>query len=435
MMPAVYLKTFGCKLNQTESESIAQDFREEGYRVVSEMKHADVVVINSCTVTHRTDAKCRRSIRHVIQVNPDATVIIVGCYAQVDSETIAKIPGVDYVLGTYQKSRLFDYFPRIGKLSHPQITVTPVKQLRKTRGHRIEHFDQTRAFLKIQDGCSDCCSYCIVPFARGPSRSVPLEEVIEQAERLVANGYREIVLTGVHIGRYGQDFSPCLSLSRLLVRLLNVQGIQRIRLTSLDPGDITDELLEVVSREERCCRHFHIPLQSGSDTILSAMRRKYTTSMFQKKIEKIQAVIGHFGLGMDVIVGFPGETERLFNETVRFIDTLPLSYLHVFPFSVREGTDAAHLPDHSSPFIRAERARQLRDLGQRKRIQFMKKWVGQSVNVLFETRNQMGWMGGFSSEYLRVEIPYQEKLINQWVSVKIQDVMHSSVRGKAVGIN
>ncbi len=431
-MSTVFFKTFGCKLNQTETESIAQDFRERGYRVISNAKQADVVVVNSCTVTQRTDAKCRQSIRHMIRVNPDATVIVVGCYAQVASEMIAKIPGVDYILGTCQKSKLFDYFPRIGKLSHPRITVTPVKGLHNTMGHRIEYFGQTRAFLKIQDGCSDCCSYCIVPFARGPSRSVPLEQIIQQAERFVANGYREIVLTGVHIGRYGQDFNPSLSLSKLLIRLLQIQGIQRIRLSSLDPGDITDELLDVVSGDKRCCPHFHIPLQSGSDVILSAMRRNYTTSIFLEKIEKIQAIFGYFGLGTDVIVGFPGETERLFNETVQFIEGLPLGYLHVFPYSVREGTYAARLPNHLSSSIRAERARQLRNLGQRKKIQFMKKWVGQFVDVLLETRNQKGWMGGFSSEYLRVEVPYQETLINRLVSVKIQKVMHSSVRGKVI---
>ncbi len=411
---------------------MAHDFREKGYRVISDVEHADVVVVNSCTVTQRTDAKCRRSIRHSIQQNPDATVIVVGCYAQVASETIAQISGVDYVLGTEQKSRLFDYFPGIGKLPDPQIIVTSVEQLRKTSGHRIEYFGQTRAFLKIQDGCSHRCSYCIVPIARGPSRSVPLEQVMQQAERLVENGYREIVLTGVHIGRYGQDFYPPLSLSLLLIRLLQVQGIQRIRLTSLDPGDVTDELLEIVSGDERCCRHFHIPLQSGNDIILTAMYRNYTTSIFLKKIEKIRTIFSCFGLGTDVIVGFPGETERLFNESVQFIDGLPLSYLHVFPFSVREGTEASHLPNHITPSVRAERARQLRYLGQRKKISFMKKWVGQSVDVLLENRNQKGWMGGFSSEYLRVEVPYQKTFINQLVPVKIQKVMHNSVRGKVI---
>jgi threonylcarbamoyladenosine tRNA methylthiotransferase MtaB len=340
---------------------------------------------------------------------------------------------VDYILGTDDKSRLFDYFPGVGKLSHPRIIVTPVEQLKKTADHPIKHFDQTRAFLKIQDGCSNRCSYCIVPFARGPSRSVPIEEVIRQAKRLITNGHREIVLTGVHIGRYGQDFHPTLSLSKLLIQLLKLKEMQRIRLTSLDPEDVTDELLEIMSLDERCCRHFHIPLQSGSDSVLSAMSRKYTTSMFQKKIEKIQSVFNNFGLGTDVIAGFPGETEDLFNETVQFIEILPVSYLHIFPFSVRKGTEACYLPDHVEPAIRTKRARQLRDLGQRKKIWFMKKWVDCTVHVLLESRNQKGWMGGFSSEYLRVEVPYQETLKNRLVPVKIRKVMQSSVRGEIIG--
>ncbi len=432
MTGTVYFKTFGCKLNQTETASIAKEFADQGYRIVSEIQDADVFVINSCTVTNRSDAKCRQSIRHAMKVNPHATVIIIGCYAQVATEAIARIPGVDYILGTYEKSRMFDYFQGIGKLSHPEIAVTPVDQLQRIDRHETGFFYQTRAFLKIQDGCDHRCTYCIVPFARGASRSVPVEEVVRQASQLVEKGYQEIVLTGVHIGQYGRDLNRHLSLPSLLYQLFQIQEIKRLRLTSLDPEDITDELLEVVSEEERFCRHFHIPLQSGSDAILASMRRRYTTMLFRKKVEKIITVFGPVGLGTDIIAGFPGETDDLFEETVRFVNELPFSYLHVFPFSVRKGTEAVHLPNQVNPQVRVERAVQLRRLGQGKKKQFMESWIGQVVHVLLESRNRNGWLGGFSSEYLKVEVAYQDILRRRLVAVKIKEVMPSSVRGEVV---
>ena len=432
MTDTVYFKTFGCKLNQTETASIAKDFQDQGYRIVSEIQDADVFVINSCTVTNRSDAKCRQSIRHVMKVNPHATVIIVGCYAQVASEAIARIPGVDYILGTYEKSRVFDYFQRAGKLSYPEIVVTPVDRLQRIDYYGMGFSHQTRAFLKIQDGCNHRCAYCIVPFARGPSRSLPVKDIIQQAKQLVEKGYQEIVLTGVHIGQYGRDFNRHFSLPTLLYQLFQVQEIKRIRITSLDPEDITDELLGVVSGEKRFCRHFHIPLQSGSNAILASMRRRYTITVFREKVEKIITAFGHIGLGTDIIAGFPGETDDLFEETVRFVNGVPFSYLHVFPFSARSGTEAVNLPDQINPQIRAERAIKLRQLGERKKRQFMESWIGQVVDVLLESRNQMGWMGGFSSEYLRIEVPYQDILRRRLVSVKIQEVMRNSVRGEIV---
>jgi len=431
-MTTVSFHTFGCKLNQAETASLAQEFEDHGYRIVGNGRAADVVVLNTCTVTARSDAKCRQAIRHAIALNPSATVIVVGCYSQVAADEISHIGGVDYVLGSEEKFRIFDHFPGPGKLSHPSIHIAPVGQLKKTSGKPGHYFNHTRAFLKIQDGCSHRCSYCIVPLARGPSRSIPAEEVMQQASTLIQRGYQEIVLTGVHIGMYGRDLKNGHSLPRLLKKLLALQKLRRLRLSSLDPEEITEELLEVVKSDERICRHFHIPLQSGSDAVLSAMNRQYTTLEFQKKLEILVSEFGDVGLGTDIIAGFPGESEHHFEETCRFIHDLPFTYLHVFPFSPRRGTRAFTMPNPVEPKIRMERAAKLRALGERKKKLFMEKWTGRKVEVLLEARNLKGWMQGFSSHYLRVEVPYHPALKNQLVLVKVEKVLRTSVRGTPI---
>ena len=413
---------------------MVKDFMDRGYRVIPVNRGADVFVLNTCTVTSRSDAKCRQAIRHALKLNPASTVIVVGCYAQVAAEQLHKITGVDYILGTAEKHRIFDYFPVPGKRSDPQISIGQVAMMKKAESRVGEYLDHTRAFLKIQDGCDNRCSFCIVPLARGPSRSVPIEAILRQADILTSKGYKEIVLTGVHIGKYGKDLEPKQSLSQLLQRLSAFSGFGRLRLSSLDPDDITDELLECVGGTERICRHFHVPLQSGSDAVLTAMNRSYTAETYRSAIDNILSRFKNAGLGVDVIAGFPGETDEQFEETVRFIEGLPFTYLHVFPFSARRGTPAASMSGQVDTRIRMERARRLIVLGNLKKKQFSAEWVGREVDVLMEGRNLNGRMGGFTSEYLRVEIPFDKSFINRFVRVFSEDVMPSGVTGKAVRV-
>lgn len=433
-MYTVSFHTFGCKLNQAETAMMIQDFEDQGYYVVSWDQDVDVSVLNTCTVTGRSDAKCRKAVRHLQKLNPNTTIIVAGCYSQMDAEEVSSLSGVDYVLGTQEKLRIFDYFQGPGKLFEPRIYVSSVNAKKEVVSHDVGHyFNHTRAFLRIQNGCNRGCAYCIVPLVRGPSWSVPVREVVCQAEALIRRGYKEIVITGVHVGNYGKEWGNCSLLPSLLRSLVKIDGSARIRLSSLNPEDITDELLECIADSEIICRHFHIPLQSGSDVILSTMRRHYTTKEYRKKIEKIVGIFENVGLGTDVIVGFPGETDTLFKETFSVIEELPFTYLHVFPFSPRKGTVAAVMPHQVVHNVRMERAKMLRVLGQRKRETFAKKWLNKEVVVLLENKNQEGWMGGFSSEYFRVEVPYRKLLGNKLVLVRVEDIRFSGARGKVIG--
>ncbi len=391
-------------------------------------------VLNTCTVTERSDVKCRRAIQKVLKTNPDTTVLVVGCYSQVAPDEIDQIHGVDYVLGTGEKLNIFEHFPGPGKLSQKKRFITPLEQLKKAVSRTGDYLGHTRAFLKIQDGCNYRFSYCIIPFARGASRSVPMKEVVSQAKILVEKGYREIVLTGVHIGEYGKDMGKGSLFPVLLQQLAELKGLSRVRLSSLESEDITDELLEVIAESEKICHHFHIPLQSGSNKILSAMNRRYTAEMFVGKIEKITTLFKNVGLGTDVIVGFPGETDTLFEETFRLVEKLPFTYLHVFPFSPRRGTRAYTMANQIEPRIRMEKAKKLRTLGAKKKENFVQRWNGRVVKVLLEGRNYKGWMKGVTSEYLRVEVPYEASLENQLVNVKIEKSESSSAKGKVVAV-
>jgi threonylcarbamoyladenosine tRNA methylthiotransferase MtaB len=432
-MFSVAFKTIGCKLNQAETAVMVREFKDRGYRVIAWEDGADISVLNTCTVTHRSDAKCRQAVRHALTCNPKTTVIMTGCYPQTQAEKLTRIPGVDYILGSREKHHLFDFFTGPGKLNHPDAHVSPFSG-NEEADCQIEgdYSGQTRAFLKIQDGCNRRCTYCIVPFARGPSRSVPQKSILHQAEMLAQNGYQEIVLTGVHIGEYGKDLKPPLLLSDLLRSLLKIPKPERIRLSSLESENITKELLKTVSQSERICRHFHIPLQSGCDAILSAMNRLYSTRDYRDRIGEILSVIGEVGLGTDVVVGFPGETDADFQTTCDFIESLPFTYLHVFPFSPRKGTPAFSIKNQVEPRVRIERAKHLRELGAKKKMAFMKKWIGREADVLLESRNLNGWMSGLTSEYLRVKVPFTEHLQNQIVRVKIGSILSNEVSGKVL---
>jgi threonylcarbamoyladenosine tRNA methylthiotransferase MtaB len=460
-MPTVSFRTFGCKLNQAETDLLAGEFRRRGYDVVDSSGPSDVAVIHTCTVTGRSDAKCRQAVRHALRLNPGATVVLAGCYPQVAADALAAIPGVDYVYGTLDKFSLFGSFEGPGKLVRARVAVSPLPGGRADReggGARPGDRDRdpeggdvrdprggfappspgsgggrTRAYLKIHSGCDRNCSYCIVPRARGAGRSEDPVRVLEAARALADRGFREIVVTGTHIGDYGRDRDSGLRLPGLLDRLLRVPGLDRIRLSSLDPDEFSDALLDAVSADPRICRHFHVSLQSGSDRVLRAMRRPYDTARFRRITEDLTRRFGVFGLGTDVIAGFPGETEAEFGETLRFVESLPFSYLHVFPFSARPGTDAAALPDSVDPGVRLERARRLRAVGAAKRRAFAESWVGRTAEVLFEAEERPKILCGFTPEYLRVEAPADPALANRIRRVRISEALEDAVRGEVLG--
>lgn len=432
-MPSVCFHTFGCKLNQAETASLVALFKERAYDIVDDPKTADVLVLNTCTVTGRADAKCRQAIRRALRQNSGLTVIVLGCYAQVAREEVAAISGVDYVLGNGDKFRLFDYFPGPGKLEKPLIRHASFTAAQEAAGFAGDFLNHTRAFLKIQDGCDRRCSYCIVPVARGPSRSVPMRSVIRHAGDLVHRGFREIVLTGVHIGNYGSDLDPPQSLLALLEKLIEIENLGRLRLSSLEPEQVTDALLEGLSGMAKICRHLHIPLQSGNDAILRRMGRSYTRRQYEAAVERVLARLGKVGLGTDIIVGFPSETDSQFRDTIRLVQDLPYTYLHVFPYSERRGTVAASMDDRIPHRVRSMRAAELRKVGMEKKRAFARIWVDGRVRVLFEEHGgRYGWMQGFSSEYVRVETRSDDRYLNCLVDVDVEAVEDSTARGRIV---
>ena len=410
---------------------MAQDFLDHGYTLAGDSESGDVTVINTCTVTGRTDSKCRQAIRQAQRANPDTTVVVTGCYSQVSAAEIQEIPGVDYVIGVNDKLSLFDFFPGPGKRDYPEVQVSEIHNQREEKVHDSGDFrENTRAFLKIQSGCNRRCSYCIVPIARGPSRSLKETEVLAQAKRLIGQGFREIVLTGVHVGDFGKDRQLKSALPDLMIRLLTLSPGVRWRLSSLDPDDLDETLIHVVSDNDQICRHFHMALQSGSETILKAMNRRHTAVDFRKKMNRLTTSLKTVGLGTDIIVGFPGETETLFEETVDFVRSLPFSYFHVFPFSARQGTAAAAMDGQVPPRVRLERARFLRSIGTEKKRHFVESFFGKTVEILFESKQVKGRMGGFSSEYLRVEVPFQRELVNRIVPVHVEGIKGAVARGR-----
>jgi len=405
-MRKVAIYTLGCKLNQAESSMLVEEFSRRGYRVVSFGHPADVVVINTCSVTQRTDACSRQAIRRAAREWPRAFLAVVGCYAQLAPQELAAIPGVDVVLGADAKFRLFDYLDGAEKKARPEI-VTAHCQVQCVAPCPGNPSPRTRAFLKVQDGCDAGCSYCTVPLARGPSRSAPPEDVLARAVELYRRGHKELVLTGVHVGTYGRDLRPSSDLATLLERLCAELPGVRFRLSSLECTEITPRLLHVVATRPQVCRHFHVPLQSGSDAILASMRRPYTAREFLQCVTNIRATFPEASIGTDVIVGYPGETEKDFQATLELLESGDFAYLHVFRYSRRPHTPAAELADDVPALVKEERSALLRGLGTKKRMSFASRFIGKSLQVLFE-REANGWALGTSDNYLKVRVPKAE---------------------------
>ena len=412
------LYTLGCKVNQYETEALAQLFREQGYDIVDFSEEADVYVINTCTVTHLSDRKSRQMIRRAKKTNPEAKIAVMGCYAQMAPEEVKKIPGVNIVTGVKNRSGILGLLQEIG--GEPQVKVgglgnadfeeIPLGEVRRTR-----------AFIKIEDGCEHYCSYCLVPFARGPVRSRKLKNILEEAQRLISMGTREIVLTGVNLGAYGKDIEGDLNLTKVIQELDQLPGLGRFRLSSLEPTDFTMELVEAIVESEKMCPHLHIPLQSGNDEVLRRMNRRYNTDEYRKLVKLLRYLIPDLALTTDVMVGFPGEREEYFKSTYHFVDEMSFSRLHVFKYSPRSGTAAVKFKDQSSPQEKEQRSKKLIQLGEKKAEDYAGNFVGREVKVLFEEEVSGSALEGLSEHYLRVRAKAAPEKKGEILTVRVKE--------------
>lgn len=419
MPQTVAFHTLGCKLNFTETSAIGRQFLTAGFEKVEFHQAADVYVVNTCSVTEQANKKCRNIIRGALRLNPDAYVIVVGCYAQLKPQEIIDIPGVDLVLGAGDKFRIMELVEDFTKEKNPCVYNSQIQEVDGfVDAYSIG--DRTRSFLKIQDGCDYKCSFCTIPLARGKSRSDSLPNILANARSIAASGVKEIVLTGVNIGDYGKD-QPGTFLD-VVQAMDEVEGIERIRISSIEPNLLTDEIIAFVAQSKRFMPHFHIPLQSGNNEMLASMRRRYQRELYQDRVALIKQLMPHACIGVDVIVGFPGETEAHFEDTYRFLNELDISYLHVFTYSERENTHAIDMPNVVPLKVRHQRNERLRMLSEKKRRFFYEQFVGQTRPVLFEKSEQQGRIMGFTDNYIKVVAPFEEKWVNQILPARLQAV-------------
>lgn len=431
MSRTVALATLGCKTNQFESASLEQLLRQAGYTPVPFEQGADLVVVNTCTVTAATDSQSRNLVRRARRLRPDCRVVVTGCYAQVDPAALQAIPGVSLVLGNEEKQD----FLRLLQAGHAEGTalVSQNREALTTSALPAAAFaERSRAFVQIQTGCDAFCAYCIIPYARGRSRSVAASAVLEQVSELVATGYPEIVLTGIHIGQYGLDLSPQNSLLDLLRQIVAQTGVRRLRLGSLEPTEISAELLDFVVQSEIICPHFHIPLQAGDDGVLARMNRHYTGREFAELVENIHRRAPEAAIGVDVIAGFPGETDGEFANTQKLIEALPISHLHVFPFSRRPGTPAATMTGQVAPEVIKARAAALRTLGEAKQQTFASQFLGQVVEVVVEGEGKGGRRRGLTRNYLTVSFTAEAVTGRSCCQVRITGYGAAGLEGIAV---
>ncbi len=419
MQKKVSFHTLGCKLNFSETSTIARNFSEQGFAKVDFGEIADVVVINTCTVTGTADKKCRQAIKKARKTSPDAFIAVTGCYAQAEADKIAEIPGVDMVLGMNEKFNIFKHINDFKKKEKPEIYSCETEAIDRFDS-AFSSGDRTRSFLKVQDGCDYPCTYCTIPSVRGKSRSGKVADIVRQAKTISEKGFKEIILTGVNIGDFGKGSDE--TFFDLVKALDKVEGIERYRISSIEPNLITDKIIEFTAKSDKFLPHFHIPLQSGSDKILKLMKRRYNTDLFRRKIEKINQLIPDAFLGIDVIVGFPGETDEDFKDTYHFLESLNISFLHVFSYSVRPGTPAEKMSGKVSSAEIKKRSEQLHNLSDLKHSEFYKKFVGTEHKILFEGAKHGNSMFGFTENYIKAEIPFDKNLINKIIDFKITGI-------------
>ncbi len=404
--------TLGCKLNFAETSAIGRQLSEVGVRRVRDGEIADICVVNTCSVTELADKKCRQTVRKLIKDNPGAFIVVTGCYAQLKPQEVADIDGVDLVLGSEQKLDVVSYLDELKKKDKGVVVTSKTNNI-KSFVPSVSHDDRTRYFLKVQDGCDYFCSFCTIPHARGRSRNGTIESLVEQAKEVVAQGGKEIVLTGVNIGDFGKTTGE--TFFDLVKALDEVEGIDRYRISSIEPNLLTDEIIEFVSTSKRFAPHFHIPLQSGSDAVLKLMRRRYDTALFRHKVEMIKKIIPHAFIGVDVIVGTRGETDEYFTECEQFLESLDFSQLHVFTYSERPNTQALKIDHEVDPRTKQQRSKVLLDMSDRKLDAFYKSQQGTTRRVLLEHTQHGAKMLGFTENYVRVEVDYAPEKANEVV--------------------
>ena len=415
----VALYTLGCKLNFSETSTIARQLNDMGFERVSPSAPADMYIINTCSVTEHAEKKCRQAIRKFIKLSPNAFIAVVGCYAQLRPSEIGKIKGVDLVLGSSEKGNLPLHIGSTTKNSQTKIYSCDIDALNDIFS-AYSSGDRTRSFLKVQDGCDYHCTYCTIPLARGKSRNMPIAKVIEQAEEIAASGIKEVIITGVNTGDFGRTTGE--SFIDLLKTLEKVEGIERYRISSIEPNLITDEIIDLMAKSSKFLPHFHIPLQSGSDNVLKLMKRRYNTALFAEKILLIKQTTPHAFIGIDVIVGFPGETDSDFSTTYNLLKNLKPSFLHIFPYSERPNTPAASYPNKVVSNTITDRAAILHELSNELHLDFYKQHIGHTDMVLFEGTKKNGQINGYTRNYIRVEYPYAKELVGSINKIEITGI-------------
>ena len=429
-MKRVAFYTLGCKVNQYETEAMLELFEKEGYEKAETEDYADVYVINTCTVTHMSDRKSRQYIRRMKKKNPDAIIAVVGCYSQVSPEEILSIDEVNLVMGTNDRKKIVEEVKKIDA-SRKVSTVDDIMKVKAFEEIEINKTNgKTRAFMKIQDGCDRYCSYCIIPYARGRVRSRDLESIVKEVENLASNGYKEVVLTGIHVASYGKDIKDSdIKLLDVIKQINDIEGIERIRLSSVEPILFTDEFVEAVSTMDKVCPHYHLSLQSGCDETLKRMKRRYTTEEYKTIVDRLRAAIPNVSITTDVIVGFPGETNEEFDKTYEFLKDIELTHMHVFKYSPRKGTPAATMENQVDPSTKHERSEKLLQLNEENFKKFGQKMLDKEFNVLFEQKVGDNKYEGLTENYVKVIVESDNDISEQILKVKIKDVKNEFLEG------
>ncbi|ASW43668.1 tRNA (N(6)-L-threonylcarbamoyladenosine(37)-C(2))-methylthiotransferase MtaB [Clostridium isatidis] len=432
----VAFSTLGCRVNVYESEAMAEKFIREGYEVVDQSEVADVYVINTCTVTNMGDKKSRQIINKVRRLNENAVVAVVGCYSQMAPQEVSAIPGVDVVLGTRNKGDVVYYVNKAREEGKPQVHVESVLKNKKFEALNIEDYqDKTRAFLKIQDGCNRFCSYCIIPYSRGSVCSKDPKQVIEEVNKLADHGFKEVILSGIHTASYGLDLEEKINLIDIIEEIEKVEGIERIRIGSIEPAFFTEEVIEKIRKFKKLCPHFHLSLQSGCNSTLKRMNRRYTAEEYKETVEMLRRTLPGVSITTDVIVGFPGETEEEFNETYEFLKDIKLAKTHVFKYSPRKGTKAEKMENQIDGITKDKRSKILIELSNKNEDEFIKSFIGQKMDVLIESsvKGKEGYYEGYTTNYIKVHVPCQlEEIIGKIVDVEIKESLGEVAQGQLV---
>ncbi|MGM0471628.1 MAG: tRNA (N(6)-L-threonylcarbamoyladenosine(37)-C(2))-methylthiotransferase MtaB [Bacillota bacterium] len=433
-MNEVAFYTLGCKVNQYDTEGMIKSFAAADYEIVDFEEQADVYVINTCTVTHQGASKSRKIVRQAKRRNPEAVVAVVGCYPQVDAAEVLEIDGVDLVVGTTGRQELVNLVKQAKLSAEPLNYVQDVSASEEFEELEIDQSrERTRASMKVEDGCDSYCAYCIIPYTRGSVRSRKLSDAVSEAKRLVANGFQEIVLTGIHLGAYGRDLTD-IDLVALIEELIEIEGLARIRLSSIEATEVSSELIDLIANEGKLCRHLHLPLQSGSDEVLAAMNRDYTTAEFRAKVEEIRNKVPQVAITTDVIVGFPGASDKDFAATYQFVEEIGFSDLHVFKYSKRDGTPAAKFADQVHSKVKKKRSAELRELGSQLADNYRQQFVGEELKVLLEDQrdNYTGLLTGLTDNYLRVKVDDEDQYCGQLVDVKLNGLENDYLLGQII---